>query len=146
MKTNKKRIVAIFAPILVFGIILFVWAGKKRPVLSEQERFAMEALPGYFFVFEGKTNHIVRAKSHDAFLDQHPMMPYLELVADRLEKRSWARDFAIRIQETETQVVISLPSWMERLGMIGPTVFDAGYSLQVTIDKKTMKIVSAYQG
>lgn len=146
MKTNKKRIVAIFAPILVFGIILFVWAGKKRPVLSEQERFAMEALPGYFFVFEGKTNHIVRAKSHDAFLDQHPMMPYLELVADRLEKRPWARDFAIRIQETETQVVISLPSWAEQRGMTRPGVFHSGYSLQVTIDKKTMKIVSAYQG
>ena len=132
--------------LLLVASSLFVFVATKPPVLSEQERFAMEALPGYFFVFEGKTNHIVRAKSHDAFLDQHPMMPYLELVADRLEKRPWARDFAIRIQETETQVVISLPSWAEQLGMTGPGVFHSGYSLQVTIDKKTMKIVSAYQG
>jgi hypothetical protein len=106
----------------------------------------MEALPGYFFEFGGKTIHITRAATHRAFLNQHPMMPYLEIVVDRLEKRPWAKDFAIRIRETETQVVISLPSWGERLGITGPTVFDAGYSLEVTIDKKTKKIVSAFQG
>ena len=74
------------------------------------------------------------------------MMPYLELVVDRLEKKTWARDWPIRVQETETQVIITLPSWMEQLGMTGPTVFDAGYGLQVIIDKKTNKIISALQG
>ena len=52
----------------------------------------------------------------------------------------------IIVHETETQVVISLPSWMVILGITGPGVFDSGYSLEVTIDKKTMKIVSAFQG
>ena len=144
----KKTAIPIFAfAILALLVCTFVaLKGTKNPKLTDQERLAMEKLPGYFFVFDGKTNHIERARSHKELLDQHPMMPYLEIVVDRLEKRSWARDYAIRIQETETQIVITLPSQAERLGMTGPGVFHSGYSLQVKIDKKTMKIVSAYQG
>ena len=128
------------------GILLLVRTRTTHPNLSEQEKLAMEKLPGYFFVFEGKTNHIMCAKSHETLMEQHPMMPYLELVVDRLEKRPWAKDWPIRLQETETQVIITLPSWAEQLGMTGPTVFHAGYSLQVIIDKKTKKIISALQG
>ena len=127
-------------------VALIVSCCHKTEKLSESEKFAMNALPGYFFVFEGITNYIENARSHRAFVNQHPMMPYLELVTDRLEKRPWARNFAIRVLETDTQVIISLPSWAEQRGLTGPTVFDAGYSLEVTIDKKTMKIVSAFQG
>ena len=127
-------------------VAMIVFCCHKTENLSESEKFAMKALPGYFFVFEGKTNYVGNAGNHRAFVNQHPMMPYLELVTDRLEKRPWARNFAIRVRETDTQVIISLPSWAERRGMTGPTVFDAGYSLEVTIDKKTMSIVSAYQG
>lgn len=141
----------ILLPIVITAIVLLVFAAvllgfRSREKLSESEKFAMEALPEYVFVFEGRTNYISKASTHKAFLDQHPMMPYLELVVDRLEKRPWAREVAILVKETETQVVISLPSWMEILGITGPVVFDSGYSLEVTIDKKTMKIVSAYQG
>ena len=144
-----KRTIAL--SIAVSAIVLLVFAAlllgfRSGENLSESEKFAMEALPGYFFVFEGQTNYISKAATHTAFPNQHPMMPYLELVVDRLEKRPWARDVAILVQETETQVVITLPSWMEILGITGPGVFDSGYSLEVTIDKKTMSIVSAYQG
>ena len=130
--------------LLVFSAVLLGFRGEEK--LSESEKFAMEKLPEYFFVFKGQTNYISKASTHKEFLNQHPMMPYLELVVDRLEKRPWARDVAILVQETETQVVITLPSWMEILGITGPVVFDSGYSLEVTIDKKTMSIVSAYQG
>ena len=69
MKTrNRILLISVAAGMLLLMVSsLSVIVAAKRPVLSEQERFAMEALPGYFFVFEGKTNHIVRAKSHDAF-------------------------------------------------------------------------------
>jgi len=106
----------------------------------------MEKLPGYRFSFDGKTNLVVKAASHKKFLDQHPMMPYLEIVVDRLERKPWTRDRVIRVQETETQIVITVPSWAEHLGLTGPTVFDAGYSRQIIIDKKTKKIISAVVG
>ncbi len=143
-RTNVLPIVITAIVLLFFAAVLLGFRSGEK--LSESEKFAMEALPEYFFVFEGRTNYISKATTHKAFLNQHPMMPYLELVVDRLEKRPWAKEVAILVQETETQVVISLPSWMEILGIRGPVVFDAGYSLEVTIDKKTMSIVSAYQG
>ncbi len=143
---TKKHTLCLFFVLLAFATVLSFAIQRGSSSLTESEKLAMEALPGYFFEFGGKTIHITRAATHRAFLNQHPMMPYLEIVVDRLEKRPWAKDFAIRIRETETQVVISLPSWGERLGITGPTVFDAGYSLEVTIDKKTKKIVSAFQG
>ena len=142
MKT-RNRILLISAAagmLLLMASSLSVIVAAKRPVLSEQERFAMEALPGYFFVFEGQTNYISQATTHKAFLRQHPMMPYLELVTERLEQRPWAREFAIRVWETDTEVVITLPSRAERFGVTGPGLFDSGYNLKVTIDKKTMGI------
>ena len=142
----KKYVPCMFFVLLAFAAVFFLTTQREISSLSVSERRAMETLPGYFFEFGGKTNHITRAATHRRFLNQHPMMPYLEVVVDRLEKRPWARDFAIRIRETETQVVITLPSRAERLGITGPTVFHAGYSLEVTIDKKTKKIVSAFQG
>ena len=145
MKKGHLLFLLTFLSVLA-GILLLVRTRTTHPDLSEQEKLALEKLPGYFFVFEGKTNHIMRAKSHETLMEQHPMMPYLELVVDRLGKRPWARDWPIRMQETETQIIITLPSWMEQLGMTGPTVFDAGYELQVIIDKKTKKIISALQG
>lgn len=132
--------------VAIVAIVVAIPSDEDESNLSKQEKLAMDKLPGYFFVFEGTTNHIVSARSHKAFLAQHPMMPYLEPVIERLEKRPWAKDFAIRIQETETQVIISLPSWAEQRGMAGPTVFHSGYSLRVVIDKKTKTIISALQG
>ena len=145
---RKVALPALSAAVAVFlaGFLVILSPWLRMEKLSESEKRAMEALPGYFFVFKGQTNYIAKARTHKAFLAQHPMVPYLELVVDRLEKRPWARDFAIRVRETDTQVVISLPSWAEQLGMTGPGVFSSGYSLEVTIDKKTMTIVSAYQG
>lgn len=139
-------------PVLVFAISAFlagIFVTVKATTsthLTDQERLAMEKLPGYRFSFEGKTNLIVQAASHETFLDQHPMMPYLEIVVDRLERNSWTRDCVIRVQETESQIVITVPSWAEQRGMTGPTVFHAGYSRQIIIDKNTKKIISAVVG
>ena len=88
-------------------VVMIVSYCHEKEKLSESEQFAMTALPGYFFVFEGTTNYIENARSHRAFVNQHPMMPYLELVTDRLEKRPWARNFPIRVQETDTKIIIS---------------------------------------
>ena len=60
----KKRLLLFLLPILSIsaGILLLVWTGTKHPDLSEQEKLAMEKLPGYFFVFEGKqTTSCVRS-------------------------------------------------------------------------------------
>ena len=130
---------------LMSGLFVAVKSSANKD-LTHQEILAMEKLPGYRFSFDGKTNLIVRAASHGKFLDQHPMMPYLEIVVDRLERNSQTRDLVIRVQETDSQVIISVPSWMEQLGITGPTVFDAGYSRQIIIDKKTKKIISAVVG
>ena len=145
-QTVKYATFFIMAPLSLIIIAMFVARNRQTETLSASQKFAMEALPGYFFVFEGETNHIVQARNHRTFLNQHPMMPYLELIVADLEERPWAKNFAIRVRETDSHVIISLPSWAERLGMTGPTVFHSGYSLEVTIDKKTMSIVSAYQG
>lgn len=145
MKKTAIPILAFAIAALLAGIFAVVNATTKTD-LTEQEKLAMEKLPGYRFSFEGKTNLIVQAVSHRKFLDQHPMMPYLEIVVDRLERKPWTRDRVIRVQETETQIVITMPSWAEHLGMTGPTVFDAGYSRQIIIDKKTKKIISAVVG
>lgn len=143
---KTEILIVVFAILALLVATFMTLKDTKNPMLTDQEKLAMEKLPGYFFVFEGKTNHIEHARTHKALLDQHPMMPYLEMVVDRLEKRSWAKYYAIRIQETETQIVITLPSQAERLGMTGPGVFHAGYNLQVIIDKKLKKIISAVQG
>ena len=144
--TKYSMLCFVFLALCTTIIAIIVYHCRKTETLSETEQFAMKALPGYFFVFEGETNYVGNAENHQSFVNQHPMIPYLELVTDRLEKRPWARNFAIRVRETDTQVIISLPSWAEQRGLTGPTVFDAGYSLEVTIDKKTMRIVSAFQG
>lgn len=144
---NRNSISIAIATIAIFGgLVLCIHRRGGNESLSESERRAMEVLPGYSFVFEGETNHIVNAKTYKKLMSQHRMMPYLELVAERLDARSWYRDCVIRVIETETQVVITVPSWAEHIGMTGPTVFRSDYSLEVTIDKKTMDIISAWQG
>ena len=145
MKRMIRLATAVMAFLLLFSVVVLLRGGGMEK-LSESEKFAMKALPGYFFVFEGQTNYISQATTHKAFLRQHPMMPYLELVTERLEQRPWAREFAIRVWETDTEVVITLPSRAERFGVTGPGLFDSGYNLKVTIDKKTMTIISAFQG
>ncbi len=73
------------------------------------------------------------------------MMPYLELVAPRLKFYEWPQKWPIRIEETESTVVIILPDQRE-LGLVPPMSFSSGYMLKVVIDKKTMQIIDATQG
>lgn len=63
MKKTTIPIVAFTISALLVGIFVVVNATTNMD-LTEQEKLAMEKLPGYRFSFEGKTNLIVKAASH----------------------------------------------------------------------------------
>ena len=133
---------------LAFATAIGVVAGifaltYEAPTAIEIE--AREVYPGYSFVYKGNTNLIERKWSARAFTEQHPMMPYLEIFLEYFKSRpNWSYSHPIKIQETETQVIISLPSYGEILGY--KRYWGSAYNMQVIIDKKTMTVVSALQG
>ncbi len=53
-------------------------------------------------------------------------------------------EFPIRIKETETQVILTWPGQVELLGL--EICWGSAYRVEIVIDKKTMKIISALSG
>ena len=139
MKKNVRFLFGCLVIILVCCALVFSF----RPKQSVDE--GRTILPGYSVVYQGNTNTLKRAWCSAAFARQHPMMPYLELVAPRLKFYEWPQKWPIRIEETESTVVIILPDQRE-LGLVPPMSFSSGYMLKVVIDKKTMQIIDATQG
>ena len=112
---------------------------------TKEEIAAMEILPGYMFVSEGKTNVITCSKSIRHFRTQQRLMPFLLLVADKFKVYDWPKEWPIRISETENEVIITWPyegDFLEEKRFL----WRAPYLEEVVIDKKTMKIVSAIRG
>ena len=128
--------------LLGFSAVLLGFRGEEK--LSESEKFAMEKLPEYFFVFEGQTNYISKASTHKEFLNQHPMIEYLELVAQEFAKCDWPQDIPVEITETKTHIIVTWPSMPQILGI--KNAFGAGYRKQIIIDKSTKKIISNLVG
>ena len=72
-------------------------------------------------------------------------MPYLGLVAEKFRVYNWPKEWPVRINETETAVIITWPSEGEFLEE-RRSLWSAPYLLEVVIDKKNMRIVSALRG
>ena len=138
---NRKTLVASISTAAVITCLVGIW---QRAVPTPEERKAMDILPGYSFVFEGRTNVIRRVSGIRAFRRQHPMMPYLNLTAEIFRTYNWPMEFPIRIKETETQVILTWPGQIELLGL--EICWGSAYRVEIVIDKKTMKIISALSG
>ena len=143
MKKTVIPILALAIAALLVGIFVAVSATTNTD-LTEQEKLAMETYPGFSFVFNGTTNRIVKAHNVRAFTSQHPMIPYLIPIVEDFKRCNWSKDDPFRIEETETQVIIRLPSYGELKGI--PIIWDSGWRLRVFFDKKTKTIISALQG
>ena len=132
--------------ILVFGCVAVFVARFHAPLrpATPQEQIAMETYPGFSFVFNGTTNRIVKARNVREFTNQHPMIPYLIPIVEDFKRCNWSKDDPFKIEETETQVIIRLPSYGELKGI--PIIWDSGWRLRVIFDKKTKNIISALQG
>jgi hypothetical protein len=139
MSPRKRILFGCLAAILVCHVVVLSFLHTKSDTESRT------VLPGYSVIYQGNTNTLKRAWCSAAFARQHPMMPYLELVAPRLKFYEWPQKWPIRIEETESTVVIILPDQRE-LGLVPPMSFSSGYMLKVVIDKKTMQIIDATQG
>ncbi len=140
--------------LLFLGIITFVgavfltafyYAADRFATPTKEEIAAMEILPGYMFISEGNTNIITCSKSLRHFRTQQRLMPYLLLVADKFKVYDWPKEWPIRINETQNEVIITWPAEGEFLEE-RRFPWGAPYLLEVIIDKKTMKIVSAIRG
>ena len=131
-----------FATAMGVGAGIFVMTSETPTTIEIESR---EVYPGYSFIYNGETNLIERKRSARVFTEQHPMMPYLEIFLEYFKYRpNWSYSDPILIQETETQVIITLPSWAERMGH--KRYWGSSYNMQVIIDKKTKAVVSALQG
>ena len=140
MESRNRRLFALVTAciVLLAGVIVFF---RNRETPTENERLAMDILPGYSFVFNGKTNVIERSGDVHAFRNQHSMMPYLNLTAEKFRIYHWSKEHPIEIKETETEVVLTWPS---RAKLRGAKIYwGSPYLLEVVVDKTTMKIVSA---
>ena len=142
-RTIVLPIVLMAIVLLVFAAVLLGFRGEEK--LSETEKFAMEALPGYMFEYEGTTNVIHRYGRIKRFQSQHRLMPYLLLVADKFKVYDWPKEWPIRINETENEVIITWPDEGEFVEE-RRCLWGAPYLLEVVIDKRTMRIVSATRG
>ena len=128
---------------LFISVLLFTTTCEKAP--TKEESAALEILPGYMFVVEGNTNVINQYGSIKRFQSQHRLMPYLGLVAEKFRVYNWPKEWPVRINETETAVIITWPSEGEFLEE-RRSLWSAPYLLEVVIDKKNMRIVSALRG
>ena len=104
----------------------------------------METYPGFSFVFNGTTNRIEKANDVRGFTNQHTMITYLIPIVEDFKRCNWSKNDPFRIEETETQVIVTLPSYGELKGI--PIYWGSGWRLRVIFDKKTKTIISALQG
>ena len=144
----KQKPVILLVIIICVGVFFssaYYFSAEKHVTPSKEEIAAMEILPGYMFISEGKTNVITCSKSIRHFRTQQRLMPYLLLVADKFKVYDWPKEWPIRINETENEVIITWPDegeFVEEKRFL----WGAPYLLEVVIDKRTMKIVSAIRG
>ena len=144
--SHKNRTALIFAICIgVLSLLALYFAATQSNTPTKEEIAAMEILPGYMFISEGNTNIITCSKSLRHFRTQQRLMPYLLLVADKFKVYDWPKEWPIRINETQNEVIITWPAEGEFLEE-RRFPWGAPYLLEVIIDKKTMKIVSAIRG
>lgn len=125
---------------LMAGVVMYLLRLSPHKTPNE----AICALTGYSFVYAGETNRIEVSRPTRHFTTQHPMMPYLELVAQEFVKCDWPREIPVEITETEKHIIVTWPSMPQILGL--KNAFGAGYRKQIIIDKKTKKIISNLVG
>ena len=126
--------------VLLAGVVTYL----LRLSPNEKENDAISALSGYSFVYAGETNRIEVCSATQHFTKPHPMIEYLELVAQEFEKCDWPKDIPVEITETKTHIIVTWPSMPQILGL--KNAFGAGYRKQVIIDKRTKKIISNLVG
>ena len=131
MKLKWRILLSVLVIVLVTTVV--VWRDHDRELqrLSPQEKEAMEYLPGYSFVLDGKRIEIKKKWTHRAFLAQHKMLPFLEDMVPRIKHYEWTKDRPpMQISETENTV-----GW-----------FGWDFLLKITYDKKTGKKISGWRG
>ena len=139
---------ALFGILTGVGVVFIAtlyFASTQFATPTKEEIEAMDILPGYMFEYEGTTYVIHRYGRIKRFQSQHRLMPYLLLVADKFKVYDWPKEWPIRINETENEVIITWPDegeFVEERRFL----WGAPYLLEVVIDKRTMKIVSAIRG
>lgn len=76
------RLPGIALPVLVVVLVavpVVLWEHDRQiQQLTPQEKEAMEFLPEYSFLFEGKRIELKKKWTHKSFLAQHDMIPFLE--------------------------------------------------------------------
>jgi hypothetical protein len=140
LSIHPLRPLVLCLAVLTAGVVMYLLRLSPHKTPNE----AICALTGYSFVYAGETNRIEVSRTTRHFTKQHPMMPYLELVAQEFVKCDWPRDLPVEISETETHVIVTWPSMPQILGL--KNAFGSGYRKQIIIDKKTKKIISNLVG
>ena len=146
MKLKWRILLSVLVIVLVTTVV--VWRGHDRELqrLSPQEKEAMEYLPGYSFVLDGKRIEIKKKWTHKAFLAQHDMLPFLEQMVPQLQSWNWTKDRPpMEITETESTIVVTIPRWPPK-PKVTYAWFGADYCSQVTFDKETGMVISAWSG
>lgn len=143
--SGMKRILPLFVTALaaaVAGVAFAVF--RSVPPSTPEERKQMDILTGQLFVFNGVTNEINRARTINAFDEQHEVLVYLRLISDCFEQYQWPKDRPVRVVDRGERIVVTWPLPPEIESQ--PIRWGPDYLHQAVIDKKDRKIIRLSQG
>ena len=145
---KRKWVILLSVLIVVLMVIPIVLWNHYRIMqrLTPLEKEAMEYLPGYSFVLDGKRIEIKKRWTHKGFLKQHDMLPFVEYMVPQMQSWNWTKDRPpIEITDNENSIVVTIPRWPPK--PTNPNIwYESDYCLRVTFDKETGKVISAWSG
>ena len=146
MKRTNQEIFFGLIPLIPFAMFFCAGCPRAEKALSDSSGIHSKPEMELHGSFPVDPSSVVPMKKTLSVLFSDPSLPVqtrncLELVSDVTAKLHWEEDRPIRIEETESEIVIVWPSRQE-----GTRGFHADYEAKAVIDKRTFSVISVKRG